>query len=593
MPSTDHLLRRGARHFGRLGYFIPLITLCVFLIAASTAVFVAHETAKTEAQRQASHKVRDRITFVQGAAEEFLELGLQDRLQQLISSFASDSDLIAIHIVDGNDQVLASNRLGDVGLSWRALEQDIDRELVSHVRDTQNLSIRHDETQGILDSYASLCGNIDPNRLRPTRCGFVTYRVDLKPQMQATTLALRRQSLYYLSGMAAVVLVVLGLLHILVARRTQRIVSLLKAFGDGRRSARIEVCRSDEISDLGHSINRLLDQVVEDETEIRDGHERLHALFDNVVDSVIVIDEAGVIESANPATTQIFGYPIEEIIGQDIRMLVPEPDRDQRDRHLENRHGPGEKKRIGTGRQVEARHRSGHCFPVNLAISEMHIHGRRLYTGIMRDISEQVAMTEQINRAYEDLQQAHAELEKVAHTDTLTALYNRRHFDKTLLTETMRSTHQQTPLSVLLLDVDYFKLFNDRYGHPAGDRCLQEIAQVLNEVFMRAGELPARYGGEEFAVILPHCDAGDAMNRADALLKTLWERAIPHAKSRVADRVTVSIGAVTYRPVSIKPVAPERLIKAADEMLYEAKAAGRNQARHTSITQATADGTAA
>jgi diguanylate cyclase (GGDEF)-like protein/PAS domain S-box-containing protein len=360
---------------------------------------------------------------------------------------------------------------------------------------------------------------------------------------------------------------------------------VLKKFSDGDRSARIKVERNDEISDLSHSINKLLAEIEEDEKEIRDGHERLHALFDNVIESVIVINEKGIIENANPATEHIFGYTPDELIGRNVSMLMPESFASEHDSYLASYCESGVTNTIGTGRQVEARHKSGNCFPAELAISEMHVHGERLFTGILRDISEQVEMRQKMQQAYEELREAHVQLEESARTDKLTGLYNRGYFDTAFLNEIMRATRHRIPLSLMLLDADYFKGYNDHYGHLEGDRCLQDIAQILQQTFMRSGEIVARYGGEEFAVILPHCDRQDAMNRAETLLKSIWDRAIPHEKSGVADRVTVSLGVITHLPKTKQPVDPDDLIKAADEMLYDAKAAGRNQARHGQFSQ--------
>ena len=585
MLFTRNSKHWGILHFERLGVLIPGVTLCVFFLAATLAIAVSRDTANTRTLESLTGYMQDRITFIQGAAEEFIEMGMQGRLQQLVSSLASDNDLISIHLVDQNNQVLASSQLADVGLSWNELEEAYQRPLIESVRRSHRLHSFHNVEQAYLETYTSLCGSTGHDRLRAMTCGFISYRIDINPHLQATTLALRAKSTYYVLGMAAVVLVSLGLIHILVARRTARISTVLTQFGDGDRSVRITVERNDEISDLSHSINRLLAEIEEDEKEIRDGHERLHALFDNVIESVIVINEKGIIENANPATEHIFGYTPDELIGRNVSMLMPEPLSSEHDAYLARYCQSGVTKNIGTGRQVEAMHKSGHCFPAELAISEMHVHGERLFTGILRDISEQVEMRRKMQQAYEELHEAHLQLEASARTDKLTNLYNRGYFDTALIDEIMRATRHGIPLSLMLLDADYFKRFNDFYGHLEGDRCLQDIAQTLQQTFLRSGEVVARYGGEEFAVILPHCDRQDAMNRADRLLSSMWDRAIPHEKSGVADRVTISIGVVTHHPTSTQPVESDDLIKAADEMLYNAKAAGRNQACHNQFPQ--------
>ena len=570
----------GVLHFERLGFLIPGIILCVFFIAAAMAIVSSRHTAVTQTYDALNDHLHGRITFIQGAAEEFIEMGLQARLQQLISSLAADIDLISIHIVDQHDRVLASSRLADVGASWQSLQQEFQEPLIERVRSTRQLDSFHDVARQFIETYASLCAANRSDSLRVTNCGFITYRVDVKPHLQAATLALRDNSFYYLLGMAAVVLVSLGLIHVLVARRTARISSVIRMFRDGHRAARIDVERNDEISELGNSINKLLEEIEEDEKEIRDGHARLHALFDNVMESVIVINREGVIENANPATAKIFGYAPDEVIGKNVSMLMPPDVRREHDDYLARYRRTGEKRIVGTGRHVEALHKSGHSFPVELAISEMYVHGERLFTGILRDISEQVEMNRKMQQAYEELREAHTKLEETARTDNLTGVFNRGHFDMTLLTEIRRATRHSLPLSLMLVDVDYFKRYNDHYGHLQGDYCLQAIAKILQQTFLRGGEVVARYGGEEFAVILPHCGEQEAANQAQTLLSRVREKAIPHEKSGVAAHVTVSIGVVTHQPASRRPVPPEELVKAADEQLYHAKAAGRNEACH-------------
>jgi len=148
-----------------------------------------------------------------------------------------------------------------------------------------------------------------------------------------------------------------------------------------------------------------------------------------------------------------------------------------------------------------------------------------------------------------------------------------------------------TPLSLLMIDVDYFKRFNDSYGHVAGDRCLRTVAQVLAQRARRAGEVAARYGGEEFAVLLPHTDIAAARRLAELICQTVRARQIPHQGSAIAPHVTISIGAACISEVPDSTGAQSRdvtaedasrhsatmLIEAADRALYEAKLAGRNR----------------
>jgi diguanylate cyclase (GGDEF)-like protein len=182
-------------------------------------------------------------------------------------------------------------------------------------------------------------------------------------------------------------------------------------------------------------------------------------------------------------------------------------------------------------------------------------------------------------------------LHRLATVDGLTGLANRRTFDTTLNAEWRRACRTQVPLSLLMIDVDYFKRYNDHYGHQAGDECLRAVAQALAATTLRSGELAARYGGEEFAVILPGCDARAAIGFADKVQAKLAALAIPHAASDVARVLTLSIGITTFpqNAVADNTLWTDKtgidleesvgaLMAAADKALYLAKRAGRNRA---------------
>jgi diguanylate cyclase (GGDEF)-like protein len=163
-----------------------------------------------------------------------------------------------------------------------------------------------------------------------------------------------------------------------------------------------------------------------------------------------------------------------------------------------------------------------------------------------------------------------------ARIDGLTQIANRRRFDEYLLQEWSRHIRMQQPLSLLICDVDHFKLFNDRQGHQAGDDCLKSVAKAINQCY-RVGDLVARYGGEEFAMVLPQTDRIGAVQVAERVLAAVAAAALPHPASPVCDRVTVSIGVACMTPPPHVPSDPRALIEQADRRLYQAKHLGRNQ----------------
>jgi diguanylate cyclase (GGDEF)-like protein len=167
------------------------------------------------------------------------------------------------------------------------------------------------------------------------------------------------------------------------------------------------------------------------------------------------------------------------------------------------------------------------------------------------------------------------ELESQNYTDGLTGIANRRNFDSYLEDEFRRAKRSVTPLSLIMLDVDYFKNYNDNYGHQKGDQVLIQVASALSSVINRSGDLLARYGGEEFAAILSNTHAEGAYRMAEEMRSIVEAQAIEHGYSKVAKCITISLGVATLIPTLDS--SPSRLIDAADRALYQAKASGRNR----------------
>ncbi len=186
-----------------------------------------------------------------------------------------------------------------------------------------------------------------------------------------------------------------------------------------------------------------------------------------------------------------------------------------------------------------------------------------------------------IEQQARELQEANDKLQRLALIDGLTQVSNRRFFDERLDQEWRRLARSGEVLSLILCDVDYFKKYNDTYGHLAGDACLQQVAKALQLAVKRPADVVARYGGEEFIIILPETGAAGALHVADQILRQVSSLKIPHRASEVADHVTVSVGVATTLP-SLE-VEPAQLVKKADESLYNAKQNGRNKVVHQSL----------
>ncbi|AWU94451.1 diguanylate cyclase [Azospirillum ramasamyi] len=172
-------------------------------------------------------------------------------------------------------------------------------------------------------------------------------------------------------------------------------------------------------------------------------------------------------------------------------------------------------------------------------------------------------------------------LRSLSFLDGLTGIANRRRFDDAMTREWRRCTRSHLPLSLIILDVDHFKAYNDEYGHQAGDECLRLVAELLADRARRPSDLVARYGGEEFVCLLPETDGTGAIRVAEGFRAAVAEQRIPHAQSPVAPFVTISLGVATVTPSA--DGSPERLAEMADQLLYRAKRAGRNRVQDAMV----------
>jgi len=200
----------------------------------------------------------------------------------------------------------------------------------------------------------------------------------------------------------------------------------------------------------------------------------------------------------------------------------------------------------------------------------------------VRNLLRTHAAEQQLTVLNRQLQQQKGQLEKVnlalqylATYDSLTEVRNRRFFTEHIDTEWRRLAREEAPLSLIMCDIDYFKFYNDTYGHQAGDECLRQVAQVLQKSLKRSADLVARYGGEEFAIVLPNTDIQGAASVAEIICQQVRGLQILHAKSAVSEYVTLSLGVACCIPAPMSQ--PAALIAIADEALYRAKAAGRDQ----------------
>lgn len=310
------------------------------------------------------------------------------------------------------------------------------------------------------------------------------------------------------------------------------------------------------------------------ERRLNDDPNRLRAIADHAPAGIYATDSKGRITYANRSVSTLLKYPPEQLMGRQLHELLRPPELSQR---LLTQSLSDDGFHSDDAHFVCA---DGSALPVEVSGSPWDQQGRRAGTVVLfYDIVERKRAQAELQATQEKLAKVNVRLQQLAITDGLTGLRNRRHFDRRLSREWRRGMGEQKPLSLILLDVDHFKLFNDSYGHQRGDECLRQVGALMRQRFRDSDAVAARYGGEEFAVILPQTGLVSAVRVAEQLQLDIAESNILFDASPVADRITVSIGIASSVPHAENSL--DRLISAADEQLYRAKAAGRDRIRYT------------
>lgn len=309
------------------------------------------------------------------------------------------------------------------------------------------------------------------------------------------------------------------------------------------------------------------------EEAVRESEETYKTILMASPDDITIADLSGRIIMVSWAAHKMFGYDRDEGPGMSVmEFLAPEEHERayaniQRMLH-ENYHGPNEYcavRKDGSRFDIEVnnaliRDRQGN--PIRMVL-------------IARDITDRKKADQQIRELVNQLETERDLAQHHSLTDSLTGLYNRRFFDKALQTEFRRHQRSGSQFSLIMIDVDHFKMFNDRYGHLKGDECLRKIAAALASVVERTTDIVARYGGEEFVVILPETNLAGAVVLASHISETMRGLGLPHLGSDISEFVTVSLGIATATDHVL--TAGDQLVALADQALYQAKKNGRNR----------------
>ncbi len=311
--------------------------------------------------------------------------------------------------------------------------------------------------------------------------------------------------------------------------------------------------------DLANVFWGMISRLQQAQNSLLENKARLRAVIQHVREGIISINPQGIIESANPALEKLFGYSAEEMLGNNISMLMPEPNRSMHDGYLQRYQQTGIQHVIGHYREVEALHKNGQPFPIELNVAEMNLEGHQYFVGLIRDISER--------------KEAEEKLTHLALHDPLTGLPNRTQFYDRLEFILSQAQRLKSMAAVLFIDLDGFKAVNDAIGHDMGDQVLRDVSHRLN-LCIRKSDVVARLGGDEFTVILNNLQNSQ-------LVAPLAEKIIavinqPVERNGRSCNVGASIGIAMY-PGDAENI--DDLIRAADKAMYQAKQDGKNTYR--------------
>jgi diguanylate cyclase (GGDEF)-like protein/PAS domain S-box-containing protein len=316
-------------------------------------------------------------------------------------------------------------------------------------------------------------------------------------------------------------------------------------------------------ADLEYRNSMLLTEISERrriETSLRESEERYRAIYLHAAEGILLINFKGDIMECNPQIIEMLGYQEQDLVGRNIFSFIHRDD-------LKKLPPQIDKLRAGEVIFVERRLRAASGSYLLCEQSGKKINDDLIIL-LYRDITERKI-------AEVALEKANVTLDRLAYFDGLTHIANRRKFDQVLENEWLRMKRGKQKLGLIIADVDYFKRFNDMYGHPAGDACLKSVASELSSIIQRPADLIARYGGEEFVVLLPDTDCEGCRQIAEKMRKKIEELHIGHQGAPVHSIVTMSFGVAVTSPEGLMTSA--EFMAEADHALYKAKEGGRNR----------------
>ena len=371
-------------------WLIPSVLVFFSLMIIIVTLLYIIPSAERAIEREGERAVVQIASRLQGAINGELRRGALEEVRTEISNLGSDSAILLALLIDDRQRVMAATQYAMRGGS--AVDYMSSEELtqMTQSQDSMSGSVQIKPGQDFISVTYPVVLSTDAGEIRPSHIGTLFFRYDLGEIKKTTITALRAEALVMMIFICFMSIVIWLVFHITVTLRVAGLVASANAFAEGDLMRRCGIDGKDEIAEVGRAFDLMAQTIAEERVHLSESERRQRVILDNVVDGIITMDARGTVMAFNPAAERIFGYQADEVIGQNVKCLMPEPYQAEHDGYLENYHATGERKIIGIGREVEGLRADGQKVPLELWVVEVEQDNERLYIGMLRDISDRL-----------------------------------------------------------------------------------------------------------------------------------------------------------------------------------------------------------
>ena len=387
----------------RLTYLIPL---AVFICSSITVLIVslhARTVASGNYVHYAKQKIAIKLNRLEKAAKQFDTKKGYSEIQRFFDTQVGLLDHVTVFLANPDGTVVASNNSKFIGRHGDTLQQTPSPGTVRHLKGAMRSWAQTAQDNNEIYGILRYCDSAKLPNHGPTDCGFLYYGENISARLSDYLNASRTQLVESIIGLALVSLALWVMLYYGFSQRLSKLIEAMRRFSAADHSVRFACHGDDEISAFGHEFDALCDTVVAEHNALVYSQAQLKAVFETAVDGIITIDAQGRVHSMNRSAENIFGYSREEVIGENVKILMPAPYKLEHDTYINNYLSTGQRKIIGIGREAVGQHKDGSIFPIELSVSEIEHKDKRSFTGIVRDISRRKHAEDQLKMREEEL----------------------------------------------------------------------------------------------------------------------------------------------------------------------------------------------